>query len=104
MAALYDLHRGGTGQFHWDLRSANNQRILSSELYNTKAAAQAGILACRQTSGLAARYTTAEARDGKPYFVLKGANGEVIGVSERTTPRPVGITALPRVPQLALPG
>lgn len=82
MAARYDLHRGGTAQFHWDLRSANNERILSSELYNTKAAAEIGIRSCRANSGNDSRYVKLTSRDGKPYFVLKGANGEVIGASE----------------------
>ena len=82
MAGTYDLHRGGSNQFHWDLKAGNGERILSSELYNSKQSALNGIESCRVNSPLDARYTRLTSRDGKPYFVLKAANGEVIGASE----------------------
>ncbi len=82
MAGMYDLHRGGSSQFHWDLKAGNGERILSSELYNSKLAAETGIQSCRVNSPTDARYTRLTSKDNKPYFVLKAANGEVIGASE----------------------
>src|SRR5688572_28756339 len=82
MPGKYDLHRAGTNQFHWDLRAGNGERILSSELYNSKQAAETGIQSCRTNSSSDARYTRLTATDGKPYFTLKAANGEPIGASE----------------------
>lgn len=82
MAAKYDLHRGGTNQFHWDLKSANGERILSSELYNSKASAENGIQSCRENSPLEQRYERLTSKDAKPYFLLKAANGLTIGASE----------------------
>ena len=82
MAGTYDLHRGGNNQFHWDLKAANGERILSSELYNSKQSAETGIQSCRTNSPVDARYTRLTSRDNKPYFTLKAANGEVIGSSE----------------------
>jgi len=43
MPGTYLLQRGGNNQFFWNLRSANNEKILTSELYNSKAGALGGI-------------------------------------------------------------
>jgi uncharacterized protein len=82
MPGTYDLHRGGSNQFHWDLKAGNGERILSSELYNSKQSAETGIQSCKTNSSQDARYTRLTSRDGKPYFTLKAANGEIIGTSE----------------------
>ena len=82
MAGTYDLHRSGATQYHWDLKGGNGERILSSELYNSKAGAENGIQSCRDNSPHDARYSRLTSKDNKPYFVLKAANGEVIGASE----------------------
>lgn len=82
MPGQYTLHRGGNNQFHWDLKAPNGEPILSSELYNSKQAAETGIQSCRTNSPLEIRYTRATAKNGQPYFYLRGGNNEVIGVSE----------------------
>jgi uncharacterized protein YegP (UPF0339 family) len=80
MAAHYLLQKHS--QYHFDLKAGNNETILSSETYASKAGAENGITSCRQNSSNDARYTRLTAKDGSPYFVLKAANGEVIGTSE----------------------
>lgn len=82
MAGTYLLQRSGTSQFMWNLRAANNETILTSELYNSKAGALNGIESCRINSPLDARYQRLTTKGGSPYFVLRAANNEVIGVSE----------------------
>jgi uncharacterized protein YegP (UPF0339 family) len=96
MAGTYLLQRGGNSQFIWNLRAANNEKILTSELYNTKAAALNGIDSCRLNSPIDARYHRLENKGGAPYFTLRAANNEVIGTSESyssTTARENGITS-----------
>ena len=82
MAGKYVLHPAGDAQFHWDLKGANARTILSSQLYSAKASAETGIRSCRTNSGDDARYERLVSKDAQPYFVLKAANGEVIGTSQ----------------------
>ena len=82
MAGKYILHTAGTSQFHWDLTGANARKILSSQLYAAKAGAEAGIQSCRANSGDESRYERLTSKDARPYFVLKAANGEIIGTSQ----------------------
>lgn len=82
MNGKYLLHPAGDAQFHWDLKSGNAETILSSQMYAAKSGAQTGIESCRTNSGDEARYTRMTSKDARPYFVLKAANGEVIGTSQ----------------------
>jgi len=81
MPGKYTLHRSGT-QYHWDLKGGNGEPILSSERYTSKASAETGIASCRTNSSQDARYERRTSSNGSPYFVLKAANGEIIGTSE----------------------
>ncbi len=83
MAKRYELKKSSNGQFHWSLQAENNQKILSSEMYTTKQAALNGINSVKTNAPLDARYDRRVAKNGKPYFVLKAANGEIIGTSEQ---------------------
>jgi uncharacterized protein YegP (UPF0339 family) len=56
--------------------------ILTSETYDTKAAAQNGIESVRTKIAAAASFVRKTAKDGSAYFVLKAKNGETIGKSE----------------------
>ena len=82
MAGKYVLHPAGDSQFHWDLKGVNARTILSSQLYAAKAGAENGIKSCRANSGDEARYERLVSKDVQPYFVLKAANGEIIGTSQ----------------------
>ncbi len=82
MAGKYVLHPAGSAQFHWDLKSANSQTVLSSQLYATKAAAEVGIESCRANSADDARYSRLTSKGTHPFFLLKAANGETIGTSQ----------------------
>ncbi|MCO7632883.1 YegP family protein [Pseudomonas guariconensis] len=96
MGGYYELKRSGD-QYMFNLKAGNNEIILTSERYTTKASAQDGIASVRQNSSSDARYQRKTAADGSPYFTLTAANGQVIGRSEMyssTSARDNGIASV----------
>jgi len=85
MAGKFELKTAANGKFHFNLKAGNGQIILSSEMYETKAAAENGIASVSKNAGEEARYERRKAANGSPFFVLKAGNGEVIGRSEMYT-------------------
>ncbi len=83
MAKHFELKKSSNAQFFWSLHADNNEKILASEMYTTKQAALNGIKSVQTNAALDARYDRRVAKNGKPYFVLKAANGEIIGTSEQ---------------------
>ena len=49
----------------------------------TAAAAKNGIKSVKTNAKVASRFERKDAKNGKPYFVLKASNGQVVGTSER---------------------
>jgi uncharacterized protein len=82
MAGTFVIETGKTGKFRFNLRSGNHQVILSSETYDTKAAAENGIESVRKNATDDASFVRKTAKDGSAYFVIKARNGETIGKSE----------------------
>lgn len=82
MAGKYELKVSSNGKYHFNLKAGNGQIILSSEMYESKAAAENGIASVKKNAGDDARYERKESSNGKPYFSLKASNGQVIGKSE----------------------
>ena len=82
MSGKYLLHTAGKEQFHWDLKAGNAETILSSQMYTAKQGAVTGIESCRTNSGADLSYSRLTSKDNHPYFVLKAANGEIIGTSQ----------------------
>ena len=78
----YVLKKTPSGQFHWNLSANNNEIILSSETYVSKQGALSGIESCKLNSPHDGRYDRRRSVSNQYYFVLKAANGEVIGTSE----------------------
>lgn len=70
------------GEFQFDLKAGNGQVILTSEGYSAKAGALNGIESVKKNSPDDARYERKVSSNGKPFFNLKAANGQVIGTSE----------------------
>ncbi len=81
-SGYYEIKQAKDGQFHFNLKAGNHEIILSSELYTTKSACENGIESVQKNSGDEALYETREAKNGKPYFVLKAKNHQEIGRSE----------------------
>ncbi len=95
----YHVMKATNGQYFWNLRADNGERILQSELYATKGAAFGGISSCKENSPHEERYQRLNATNGQPYFTLRASNNEVIGVSELYSSvqlREVGIASCKR--------
>lgn len=82
MAASYDLKTTSDSQFMFNLKAGNGEVILTSERYKAKASALNGIESVRTNSPDDGRYDRRTSTSSQPYFVLKAANGEIIGKSE----------------------
>ena len=82
MAGKFELKVSTNGKYHFNLKAGNGQIILSSEMYESKAAAENGIASIQKNAADDARYERKESSSGKPYFNLKATNGQVIGKSE----------------------
>ncbi|EED34518.1 conserved hypothetical protein [Luminiphilus syltensis NOR5-1B] len=82
MAGKFDLKKSPSGKYMFNLKAGNGQIILTSELYESKSAAENGITSVQKNAGDDSRYERKESKRGEPYFVLKATNGQVIGKSE----------------------
>ena len=76
------ITKNDRGQFHFSLKAANGQVILSSQEYSSKAACENGIESVRKNSADDSKFERKEAKDGRPYFNLKAANAQIIGTSQ----------------------
>ena len=82
MPGSFVVEKGSSGKFRFNLRAGNNQVILTSETYETKASVLTGIDSVRKNAADDARFTRKTAKDGSAYFVLTATNGQTIGKSE----------------------
>lgn len=82
MAGKFEILQSKNGQFYFHLKAGNGEIILSSEQYETKAAAQSGIDSVRKNAAHDERFDRLRSKKEEPYFVLKAGNGEVVGRSE----------------------
>lgn len=82
MAGWFELSTSTDGQFRFVLVAGNSEKILTSELYKTKASAENGIASVQKNCADDARYDRKESTNGKHYFTLKAGNHQVIGASQ----------------------
>jgi hypothetical protein len=82
MSGKFEIKRAKDGQFYFNLKARNGEIILTSETYTTKANAQNGVTSVMTNALLDQRFERKTSKSGEPYFVLKAANREPIGVSE----------------------
>ena len=82
MAAKFEIKKSAGEQFMFNLKAANGEIILTSETYRQKRSAEEGIASVKANAGDDSRFERKTAKDDSPYFVLKAANGEIIGKSE----------------------
>ncbi len=78
----YHLKKSGD-QFFWNLKAANGEIILKSQMYKSKQGATGGIESCQKNAGNASMYDKKEGKGTEPhYFTLRAGNNEIIGTSE----------------------
>jgi len=82
MKPTFEIKKTTNEKFMFNLKAANNEVILTSQTYESKQAAEEGIVSVKVNSQIDARYEEKMGTDGKPYFVLHAANKLVIGRSE----------------------
>lgn len=70
------------GQFQFNLKAVNGQVILTSEAYKAKDSCLAGVESVKKNAAEDKRFEVLTAKNGKPYFNLKAANGQVVGTSQ----------------------
>jgi uncharacterized protein len=82
MAGTFELKRSSNGQFYFNLKAGNGEVILTSEMYIARSSAVNGIASVKKNSPNDGRYERKSSTNGKPFFVLKAGNNQVIGQSE----------------------
>ncbi len=82
MAGKFELKKGKTGKFSFNLKSGNGQVVFTSQTYDSKRSATAGIKSVAKNADKDARYERKSSTKGQPYFVIKATNGQVIGKSQ----------------------
>ena len=80
--AKFEVYTDKRGEFRFRLVASNGQNILASEGYKAKAACLNGIESVRKNSQDDSKYERLESNNGKQYFNLKAANGQVVGTSQ----------------------
>ena len=82
MPGKFEIYKDKAGEFRFRLKAANGQNILTGEGYSSKSAALNGVESVKKNAADASRFEVKESSGGKPYFVLKAANHQVIGQSQ----------------------
>lgn len=82
LGARFVISRRSNGEYQFALIAGNGQSILVSEGYQHKNDCIRGIEAVRVNSQNLQRFSRKTASNGRQYFVLTAANGEVIGTSD----------------------
>ena len=82
MPARFQLSKAKNGEFYFTLHASNGEVILTSEMYRAKSGAINGIESVKTNAGDDGRYERKTSSNGKPFFVLKAGNNQVIGQSE----------------------
>lgn len=82
MIPHFELKRTENGRFLFNLKAGNGEIILTSGLYDDKAAASKGIASVIASARNEGQFERKVAANKQPYFVLTSAAGEFLGKSE----------------------
>ena len=76
------IKKATNGEHYFNLKADNYQVILTSQMYSSESACFNGIESVRTNCSDDSKFERKLSVNNKPYFVLKAANGQVIGNSE----------------------
>jgi hypothetical protein len=76
------IKKATNGEDYFNLKAANSQVILTSQMYSSKSACFNGIESVRNNCADDSRFERKQSVNKKHYFVLKASNGGTIGNSE----------------------
>lgn len=82
MAGKFEMYKDKAGEFRFRLKAGNGENILSGEGYKDKSGCENGIASVQKNAADKGRFEIKESTSGKPYFVLKAGNHQVIGQSQ----------------------
>ena len=82
MAAKFEIGRAADGTYYFHLKAENGKNILASETYVARSGAEKGIESVKVNASLDERYERRHDVNGRPYFVLKAGNEQIIGKSQ----------------------
>lgn len=85
MASKFQLSKTDSGKFHFVLKAANGEVILSSQTYADAPSARAGIESVKANAAVAANFDRRMSSADQPFFVLLATNKQIIGTSEMYT-------------------
>ena len=83
--AYYKIDTARNGEFYFNLLDDNNERILTSETYETEQGCINGIHSVKLHGGHEASYSLFTGNDGQYSFSIKAGNHEKIAKSEGYT-------------------
>ena len=78
----YVVSKSKNDEVYFNLKATNGQIILTSQMYSSESACFNGIESVRTNCTDDSKFERKLSVNNKPYFVLKAANGQVIGNSE----------------------
>ncbi len=78
---MFELKQSGE-KYHFVLKAANGQVILSSQMYASKSGAMNGIESVKTNCGDDNCFERKTAKNGKFHFNIKSTNGQIIGSSQ----------------------
>ena len=78
----YVVSKAKNDEVYFNLKATNGQTILTSQMYSSESACFNGIESVRTNCSDDSKFERKQSVNNKPYFVLKAANGQVIGNSE----------------------
>jgi len=78
----YVISKANNDEVYFNLKATNGQTILTSQMYSSESACFNGIESVRTNCSDDSKFERKQSVNNKPYFVLKAANGQVIGNSE----------------------
>lgn len=78
----FEVFKGADRRWYFNFSAANHEIMLQSQSYSSRTAALGGVLSVQDNAHLSERYELRTAKNGQAYFVLKAANGQIIGMSE----------------------
>jgi len=81
VAGKFEIYQDAKGEYRFRLKAGNGETILSGEGYKSRASCDTGVASVQKNSSDGSRYERKESTNGKPYFLLKAANHQVIGQS-----------------------
>lgn len=78
---MFEIKKSGD-KYHFVLKAANGQVILSSQLYASKSGATNGVESVKKNCGDDNCFERKTAKNGKFHFNIKSTNGQIVGSSQ----------------------